>query len=343
MKLELRTMTVRYGSGRNAVTAVDGIDLEVGPGETVGLVGESGCGKSTVARAIVGLVPIAGGKILLDGEDYSRTSSRGSRGFRRRVQMIFQDPYSSLNPRMSVRDMLAEALSKVPGSQRSRRQAETLELLDMVGMPASSLNAYPHQFSGGQRQRLAIARALALRPEVILHDEVTSALDVSVQGTILNLLRDLQTRLRLSYLFISHDLSTVRFMSDRMSVMYLGRIVESAPTGELFVKPSHPYTAALISSIPQVGHSRRIAPLVGELPDPRHPPAGCRFHTRCPVGPAADATRTICLNADPQPASASRLHSSACHFSPPASEPTIAIQFATTSRSAPSSTTHRQL
>jgi peptide/nickel transport system ATP-binding protein len=326
MKLELRNTSVRYGTGRNAITALDGIDLTVGPGETLGLVGESGCGKSTVARAIVGLVPISGGQILLDGKDCSPTRSRATPEFRRRVQMIFQDPYSSLNPRMSVGEMLTEALALVPGSQRASRRAQALELLELVGLPSNSLSAYPHQFSGGQRQRLAIARALALKPELILHDEVTSALDVSVQGSILNLLRELQRRLNLSYLFISHDLSTVRYMSDRMAVMYLGRIVENAETEELFAGPCHPYTSALIGSIPQVGRPRRVAPLSGDLPDPRNPPQGCRFHTRCPVGPVVDASRLICMETDPQAISARMSHQAACHFARPASGPGVASE-----------------
>lgn len=316
MKLELRGVRVSYGSGRNALTAVDGIDLSVETGKTIGLVGESGCGKSTLARAIVGLVPIAAGTILLDGQDYSETARRNSTYFRRRVQMIFQDPYSSLDPRMRVDQMLNEALSRVQGSRRSNRRQEALELLDLVGLSASALDRYPHQFSGGQCQRLAIARALALRPDVIINDEVTSALDVSVQGTILNLLRDLQRRLDLSYIFISHDLSTVRFMSDHVSVMYLGRLVETAETNEIFNRPSHPYTEALIGSIPQIGHARKQAPLPGDLPDPRNPPRGCRFHTRCPIGPISKPERTICVETDPQMVASTNVHAAACHFAP---------------------------
>jgi peptide/nickel transport system ATP-binding protein len=314
MKLELSGVRVRYGSGRNAVMAVDGIDLNVEAGETLGLVGESGCGKSTVARALVGLVPITSGTIRLEGQDFSSTRRRNAPSFRRRVQMIFQDPYSSLNPRMSVNEMLDEALSRVHGSRRSNRRKESLDLLDLVGLPSTALDRYPHQFSGGQRQRLAIARALALRPEVIINDEVTSALDVSVQGAILNLLRDLQRRLNLSYVFISHDLSIVRFISDRVSVMYLGRIVETAETDALFNHPSHPYTEALIGSIPQIGQQRKPAPLSGDLPDPRDPPRGCRFHTRCPIGPVYQPDRTICLDGDPQTVAATKLHAAACHF-----------------------------
>jgi peptide/nickel transport system ATP-binding protein len=315
MKLELKGVRVRYGTGRNAVVAVDGIDLAVKSGQTLGLVGESGCGKSTVARAIVGLVPITAGTLLLDGQDYASTAKRNTPAFRRKVQMIFQDPYSSLNPRMSIKEMLDEVLSKA-GSRRSNRRADALEVLDLVGMPASALDRYPHQFSGGQRQRLAIARALALHPDVIINDEVTSALDVSVQGTILNLLRDLQRNLNLSYVFISHDLSTVRYMSDRVSVMYLGRIVETGATEDVFRSPSHPYTEALIGSIPQIGQARKPAPLSGDLPDPRNPPLGCRFHTRCPVGPVYNQARGVCIESDPQAMALARRHESACHFAP---------------------------
>jgi oligopeptide/dipeptide ABC transporter ATP-binding protein len=314
LKLELQGFTVRYGTGAGQLTAVDGIDLGLAAGHTVGLVGESGCGKSTVARAIVGLVPIAGGKLLLDGDDHTSMSRRNGMAFRRRVQMIFQDPYSSLNPRMTVGDMLSEAVNRVPGRTRSQRQTEPGRLLDMVGIARTALARYPHQFSGGQRQRLAIARALAVGPEVIINDEVTSALDVSVQGTILNLLRNIQRELNLSYVFISHDLSTVRYMSDSVSVMYLGRIVESGDTQSLFTSPQHPYTRALMESVPQVGSNRRPAPLSGDLPDPRRPPEGCRFHTRCPWGPVSHPERTICIEQDPQEGAAARAHRAACHF-----------------------------
>lgn len=313
MRLDLESLTVRYGSGSGALTAVDRIDITVLPGSTVGLVGESGCGKSTVARAIVGLVPVAGGRVLVDGENYTPAARRNTVAFRRRVQMIFQDPYSSLNPRMTISEMLTEALG-VAGRPRSQRRPEALRVLDLVGLPESVLERYPHQFSGGQRQRIAIARALAVGPELIINDEVTSALDVSVQGSILNLLKDLQKRLNLSYLFISHDLSTVRYMSENVSVMYLGRIVETAPVQKLFSNPVHPYTQALISSVPQIGAERRAAPLVGDLPDPRNPPSGCRFRTRCSIGPLFKPERTICKEVDPQVGATERPHSAACHF-----------------------------
>jgi peptide/nickel transport system ATP-binding protein len=305
---------VRYGAGADAFTAVDRIDLALPEGMTVGVVGESGCGKSTMARAIVGLVPVASGQILLDGVDRTSHRSRASRDFRRRVQMIFQDPYASLNPRATVREMLIEIFANVAEVRPRERLAAALRVLDLVGLSSSSLDRYPHQFSGGQRQRIAIARALAVGPEVIIHDEVTSSLDVSVQATILNLLREVQRELHLSYVFISHDLATVRYMSTSISVMYLGRIVEKAPRDGLFKSPAHPYTRALIESIPKFGSRTASAPLIGDLPDPHHPPPGCRFSTRCPVGPRMDPSRTICVQQDPQVGSEARPHSAACHF-----------------------------
>jgi peptide/nickel transport system ATP-binding protein len=314
VKLRLRGLTVRYGHGAQALTAVDHADLDVPPAQTLGLVGESGCGKSTVAKAVVALAPVESGQIILDGVDYSDDRKRNRLEFRRRVQMIFQDPYSSLNPRMTAGDMINEALATRGIRTVKAQRIEALRIFDHVGMPSHALGRYPHQFSGGQRQRIAIARALAVGPEVIIHDEVTSALDVSVQATILNLLRQLQRDLKLSYLFISHDLAAVRLMSDVVSVMYLGRIVETAKTNDLFDAPEHPYTKALIASLPQMGEPRRPAPLSGDLPDPRQPPAGCRFHTRCPIGPLVHKERTICVSSDPQAQAATRRHESACHF-----------------------------
>jgi peptide/nickel transport system ATP-binding protein len=311
--LEVRGLTVRYGSGAGALTAVENVDLDVPRGGTLGLVGESGCGKSTVARALVGLAPVVGGTIALDGADCSAQAARDSSGYRRRVQMVFQDPFSSLNPRMSVRALLWEALM-TGGTARSARAAESRRLLDMVGLPANALERYPHQFSGGQRQRIAIGRALAVGPEVVVLDEVTSALDVSVQATVLNLLEDLRRELGLSYLFISHDLSIVRLVSDAVAVMYLGRVVEHAATEDLFTRPLHPYTMALMRSIPSLDGPRRPAPLAGDLPDPRRPPPGCRFHTRCPVGPLARPERRECVERDPRLEPEAHAHRAACHF-----------------------------
>jgi oligopeptide/dipeptide ABC transporter ATP-binding protein len=306
-------MTVRYGSGARAVTAVDGVDLAVPAGGTLGLVGESGCGKSTVARALVGLIPVSSGTVSLDGVDFSSDRSRDAATYHRRVQLIFQDPYSSLNPRMSVRETLEEAVA-VRGAayhHRPLREKELLRIVDLVGLQQAALDRYPHQFSGGQRQRIAIARALAVGPEVIVADEPTSSLDVSVQATILNLLRDLQCELHLSYLFISHDLSVIRVMSDRVAVMYLGRIVEDATSEEIFTDPRHPYTQALLASIPSLAAKRTKAPLTGDLPDPHFPPVGCRFHGRCPIYRPELA---ICRNEDPQKLASMRQHLAACHF-----------------------------
>jgi oligopeptide/dipeptide ABC transporter ATP-binding protein len=311
MNFELRDAVVCYGYGEHTLTAVDGVDLVVPDGRTFGLVGESGCGKSTIARAIVGLVPFVRGTLLLDGIDYTGHRMRASREFRRRVQMIFQDPYSSLNPRMSVGEMILEAL-KTKGSRSDRTEA--LRVLSLVGLSSAAFGRYPHQFSGGQRQRIAIARALAVGPDLIVTDEVTSSLDVSTQAMILTLLRDLQRQLGLSYLFISHDLSTIRAMSDVVSVMYLGRIVETAKTEDLFAAPEHPYTKALLASIPRVGVPRRRAPLSGDLPNPLKPPEGCRFHSRCPIGPLTFKDRTVCIASDPQPRARERRHEAACHF-----------------------------
>ena len=314
-RLETKGMTVQYGQGRRGLTAVDAVDLTVPVSGTLGLVGESGCGKSTLARAIVGLAPMVSGQILLDGVDQSSQRQREARQYRRRVQMIFQDPYSSLNPRMTVADMMLEALSiRGMKANSSERLKEAARILDLVGMSGLSLHRFPHQFSGGQRQRIAIARALAVGPEVIISDEVTSALDVSVQATILNLLKELQREFGLSYLFISHDLSVVRYISDHVAVMYLGQVVESAPVDELFARPRHPYTRALIASIPHLSGKKQSAPLAGDLPDPRTPPSGCRFHTRCPVGPLAYPERSICIEQDPQLIAREETHRAACHF-----------------------------
>jgi oligopeptide/dipeptide ABC transporter ATP-binding protein len=309
--LSVSDLRVRYGYGRNTLAAVDGVSFSVPPGGTIGLVGESGSGKSTVARAIVGLAKVAGGRVLLDGGDW--TSRRHRPAFRRRVQMVFQDPQSSLNPRLTVGTMLEETLAR-RGVARSRRRAEAVRILDLVGLNPRWLERYPHQFSGGQRQRVAIARALAVEPEVVIWDEVTSALDVSVQATILNLLKALQRELGLSYVVISHDLAVVRVMSDVVAVMYLGRIVEQAETDALFEAPRHPYTQALISSLPTLTGDRARASVAGDVPDPRRPPAGCRFHTRCPVGPLVRSDRGVCLERDPHEVAAADEHGAACHF-----------------------------
>jgi peptide/nickel transport system ATP-binding protein len=230
------------------------------------------------------------------------------------VQMVFQDPFSSLNPRMTVGQAVGEGLSRRRDLSRSARRAETLRALQLVGLSATALARYPHQFSGGQLQRIAIARALAVRPHLVILDEVTSALDVSVQATILNLLQGLQHELGISYLFISHDLSVIGVMSDLVVVMYLGQLVEQGPSEALFTEPRHPYTQTLIRSVPRFGAARTRAPLRGDLPNPRNPPPGCRFHTRCPIGPLYHPERTICFEQDPHTSAEQRPHKAACHF-----------------------------
>ena len=313
--LEVQDLRVQYGEGSNRVLAVAGVDLVIPKGGTLGLVGESGCGKSTIARALVGLVPVVGGTVRLNGQDATDQRTRNSRAYRHKVQMVFQDPSSSLNPRMTVGQLIGEALTVGGSATRSiERRRDAIRLMELVGLNEAALSRYPHQFSGGQRQRIAIARALAVGPEVVITDEVTSALDVSVQATILNLLKKLQRELGLSMLLISHDLSVVRLMSDQVAVMYLGRIVEQATSLELFSEPRHPYTKALMRSIPVFGLQRRSAPVTGDLPDPRHPPGGCRFHTRCPVGPLANPERTICFERDPGDIQVTATHHAACHF-----------------------------
>jgi peptide/nickel transport system ATP-binding protein len=330
--LELRDVTIRYGRGPRAFTAVDRVSLTIEPGKTLGLVGESGSGKSTLARAIVRLLPLASGSILLDGRD--ALTGMSERDYRRQVQMTFQDPTASLDPRNTVARALDEALRTRGNLTRTERDAEARSLVSTVGLPASALPRYPHEFSGGQRQRVAIARSLAVNPRLIVLDEVTSALDVSVQATILNLLRDLQRALGLSYLIISHDLAVVEIMSDEVAVMYLGRIVETASSDVLLREPRHPYTQALIMSVPTFSTRPAPEPLSGDLPDPHRPPSGCRFHTRCPYGPIAMPERRICIEEDPHEEAATREHRAACHFARRAADrdPVHAVAVEDTSR-----------
>lgn len=279
-----------FNRQRGFVRAVDGVSFDIRPGETLGLVGESGCGKSTTARAIVGLVERTAGEITLSGQRIDGLSGRELLPHRRTMQMIFQDPFASLNPRMTVGRIIGEPLRihrVFDGNRdRSRRyQLEVLRLMDMVGLNPRYVNRYPHEFSGGQRQRIGIARALALRPKLIICDEPVSALDVSIQAQVVNLLMDLQRELGLAYLFIAHDLSVVRHISQRIGVMYLGRIVELAPAAELYAHPRHPYTQALLSAAPVPDPRRqqtRIA-LRGEVPSPDHEYPGCPFADRCPI------------------------------------------------------------
>ena len=270
---------------RLALKAVDGLDFAIRRGETFALVGESGCGKSTVARLVVGLYQPTRGRIELDGADLSSLRSRAEiLPLRRRIQMIFQDPYASLNPRWRVRDIVAEPI-RTHGLRQGEAaiRARVTELLEQVKLTATDGDRYPHEFSGGQRQRISIARALGAEPEFLVADEPTSALDVSVQAQILNLMKELQRRLGLTYLFISHNLAVVYFISDRVGVMYLGRLVEIADTATLFARPRHPYTRLLLDTLPDLSLSgRQREPVGGEVPNPIDPPTGCAFHPRCP-------------------------------------------------------------
>ena len=266
--------------------AVDGVSFDVHEGEALGLVGESGCGKSTLARILVGLEPATSGSVRFDGHELVGLSTRGWKPYRRRVQMVFQDPYASLDPRQTVASILAEPLAIHRMGRPRERRVRALELLEAVGLGPEHLLRYPHEFSGGQRQRIGIARALALQPDLLVCDEPVSGLDVSVQAQIINLLADLRERFGLAYLFIAHDLAVVRHLCARVAVMYLGRIVECAGRDELFEDPQHPYTRALLSAIPRPdpqferGRQRRV--LTGEIPSPRAVPTGCPFHPRCP-------------------------------------------------------------
>ena len=282
-------------AGRREVQAVDAVSFKVWPGETLGLVGESGCGKSTLARCLVRLHDSTSGTLRFEGRDITRLSGQALREIRPRLQMVFQDPYSSLNPRRRVGDLLAEPL-RVHTRRSPAEVAERVrELAALVGLRPEQLERFPHEFSGGQRQRIGIARALALEPRLIVADEPVSALDVSIQAQIVNLLADLQERLGLTYVFIAHDLSVVRQVSTRTAVMVLGAIVESGPTDQLYARPAHPYTAALLAAVPVPRPSRggaKVRPmLVGDPPDPANPPVGCRFSPRCPA--ATDRCREV--------------------------------------------------
>jgi len=268
------------------VRAVDGVDFQVMPGETLGIVGESGCGKSTTGRTILRLLDPSAGEVLFNGKDLAKLSKEEMRRMRKDIQMVFQDPYASLNPRKTIRQILLEPL-KVHGigSSRGERMKRVEEIIEVVGLRKEHLDRHPHDFSGGQRQRIGIARALILKPKVIIADEPVSALDVSIQSQVLNLLKDLKKEFNLTLIFISHDLSVVRHLCDRIAVMYLGRVVEIADKKQLFTNPSHPYTRALLSAVPIANPKakRERVILKGDLPSPANPPSGCTFHPRCPV------------------------------------------------------------
>jgi peptide/nickel transport system ATP-binding protein len=294
-----------------SVKAVDGVDLDVARGSTVGLVGESGCGKSTLGRAVLRLIEPTSGTVTFDGTDLHSLADEDMRKMRRRMQMVFQDPMASLDPRQSVESVLTEPLRthRVPGNH----SAKVRELLDLVGLPASAAGRYPHEFSGGQRQRIGIARAIALEPEMILADEPVSALDVSIQAQVVNLLEELQDRLGLTYVVIAHDLAVVRHIADMVAVMYLGGIVEQAASDDLYAMPLHPYTKALMSAVPipdpVVEDTRERILLTGDLPSPANPPSGCRFHTRCPF-----RQQTRCHDERPELRELRPGHTVACHW-----------------------------
>ena len=305
--LSLENISTAYRTPAGSFRAVEGISFDLAQGETLGLVGESGCGKSTLGKTLMRLVPADDGQIRLDGTDITHAEGRALMPVRQKLQMIFQDPFASLNPRHTIRRILTVPL-KVHGiGDRRERERIAASIIAEVGLPADALDRFPHEFSGGQRQRIGIARALILRPQLIVCDEPVSALDLSIQAQIINLLVRLKREFGLSYLFISHDLSVVRYFADRVLVMYLGRIVESGPVQEVWEHPRHPYTRALIDAVPDASRPREAAPLADDLPGVQNLPKGCRFHPR---GPHAT---DLCRKVEPLIDTATTAHSFACH------------------------------
>ncbi len=294
---------------KRVVSAVNDISFDIYPGETFGLVGESGCGKSTTGRTIMRLTKPTAGKVFFQGKDVAEMSKHEIKDMRREMQFIFQDPYASLNPRMTIGEIVSEPMTIHGVGTKEERIERVRELLDVVGLNPEHINRYPHEFSGGQRQRVGIARAFALKPKLIICDEPVSALDVSIQSQIVNLLKDLGSEDNLAYLFISHGLSVVKYISDRIGVMYLGNIVELAESQEMFDHPTHPYTEALLSAIPttDVDSNREMIPLEGDIPSPVHPPKGCKFHTRCKY------CTEICKHITPELVEMRPGHFVACH------------------------------